>query len=281
MMDDDNDDTVDYEENLVVNKQVTIEGYDSDGTLPWVKAENVTSHVCEIEKPGVVLQGLKLTGATDVEKAGIVLKAENTTVLGNIVSGNRRAIEVNSCENTIEDNLIEHNEEVGILISDGCSNEVVGNTITRNTYGMQLKNAKDNVLYKNSFSSNEIANAVSEDSDNSWNSPVPIAYTYNGETYTNYVGNKWDNYDGLDQDNDGLGDDAYPIHDGEQDEYPLVPEPKVGDANGDGIVDGNDMIYVRKVILGLELGEPLADVNKDEKVDGKDLILIKKVIIGL
>ncbi|MDY6835755.1 MAG: NosD domain-containing protein [Chloroflexota bacterium] len=280
-MDDDNEDTVDYEENLVINKQVTIEAYVSDGSFPWVKAALVNRHVCEIQESGVVLRGIKLTGATGISNAGIVLKADNVTVSGNVVSGNQRAMEVNSCQNRITDNIIEQNDEVGILISNGCSNQVIGNTITGNAYGIQLKNAQDNVLYRNSFSSNEIANAISEDSNSSWNSLEPIAYDYNGETYTNYVGNKWDDYAGQDQDNDGLGDVAYPIDYGAQDEHPLVPEQEFGDANGDGIVDGNDLIYIRKVILGLEIEEPLADINKDEEVDGKDLILIKKTIIGL
>ena len=43
----------------------------------------------------------------------------------------------------------------------------------------------------------------------------------NGSTYTNYLGNYWDDYSGNDSNNDGIGDTPYLI-DSDSDDYPLV-----------------------------------------------------------
>ena len=48
-----------------------------------------------------------------------------------------------------------------------------------------------------------------------------ITYTYNGNQYTNYLGNYWSDYKGSDADKDGIGDTPY-IIDGDKDEYPLI-----------------------------------------------------------
>ena len=54
-----------------------------------------------------------------------------------------------------------------------------------------------------------------------------------------------------------------------------------GDGNMDGIIDGRDVIRVKKIILGLEAETPGADANGDCVIDGRDVIRVKKMILGI
>ncbi|MDY6835761.1 MAG: dockerin type I domain-containing protein [Chloroflexota bacterium] len=54
-----------------------------------------------------------------------------------------------------------------------------------------------------------------------------------------------------------------------------------GDANEDDVVNGQDLVYVKKSILNLESPTPCVDANEDGKVDGLDMIAIKKIILNI
>lgn len=56
-----------------------------------------------------------------------------------------------------------------------------------------------------------------------------------------------------------------------------------GDANGDGAVNGKDVLALRKYIVGLtnEINEDACDINSDYKLNGKDVLQMRKLIIGL
>jgi|GEM_PF-1261920 len=58
-------------------------------------------------------------------------------------------------------------------------------------------------------------------STNLWNSAGKINYTHKGKTYTNYLGNYWTDYEGIDANGDGIGDTPYSI-DSDKDKYPLM-----------------------------------------------------------
>jgi hypothetical protein len=64
-------------------------------------------------------------------------------------------------------------------------------------------------------------NVLSNNSTNIWNSTQPITHTYNGSTYTNYLGNYWDDYTDIDSDNDGIWDHPRAIS-SDKDYHPLV-----------------------------------------------------------
>jgi hypothetical protein len=59
-----------------------------------------------------------------------------------------------------------------------------------------------------------------------WNSPFELTYTYNGNTYTNYVGNYWGDYEQTNPDAEeivttGIWNTPYGIA-GNTDNYPLM-----------------------------------------------------------
>ena len=55
-----------------------------------------------------------------------------------------------------------------------------------------------------------------------WNSPAPLKYLYNDQNFTSYLGNYWDNYNGTDENGDGIGDTPWIIDSVNKDEYPLI-----------------------------------------------------------
>ncbi len=64
-----------------------------------------------------------------------------------------------------------------------------------------------------------------------------------------------------------------------------TPEYKLGDCNGDNIINSGDLLAVKKYLIGKsDITEPKAitamDVNKDNKVNSGDLFLIQKHLIG-
>ena len=59
----------------------------------------------------------------------------------------------------------------------------------------------------------------------------------------------------------------------------------VGDVNGDGSVKSNDLLMLKKYLLGLEdlTTSQLAnaDINGDGDVKSNDLLQLKKMLLGL
>ena len=100
------------------------------------------------------------------------------------------------------------------------NNDILENTINNNKRGLKFYASNYNILYLNNLE-NDVLNVLYDDSVNKWNSEKKIVYTYNGKNFTNYLGNYWSDYTGIDADNDGIGDTPYMIGE-DKDKYPLM-----------------------------------------------------------
>lgn len=100
--------------------------------------------------------------------------------------------------NTISGNIASKNTQSGINLTNNCNNNTVSeNFLFENGYGIYLANeSDDNLLFYNSLSNNLIENAY-DNGTNNWNNSL--------------LGNYWEDYIGVDANNDGIGDTPYNV----------------------------------------------------------------------
>jgi len=90
-------------------------------------------------------------------------------------------------------------------------NTVIGNNLTNNNYGMVFWESSNNKIFHNNFINNTVGVFDRETTSlNVWDDGY-----FSG-------GNYWNNYNGTDNDNDGIGDTPYVIDKNNQDNYPLI-----------------------------------------------------------
>ncbi len=127
-----------------------------------------------------------------------------------------------SSDNTIFNNTVEGNGEYGIYLAYSEDNILTNNTVIKNSnYGIVIDNSDHNTIYNNLFENN--VNVLQWDGDtNTWNISKTAGKSIIGGPYLG--GNYWSTYDGVDQDQDGLGDSVFNIsNSNDQDQLPLTP----------------------------------------------------------
>ena len=146
---------------------------------------------------------------SNMEYRGLFLQqsSEHNQIRGNTISNTHRAGQGNgitiqdSHNNAIEQNTLKENDN-GIAFTGSASfNNITGNEIEDNEKlgALAELNTQNNTFHSNQFNNpgSGVKNAVDNGTDNKWD---------NGE-----IGNYWHDYEGKDEDDDGIGDDPYAI----------------------------------------------------------------------
>jgi len=222
---------------LVGEEDRVIDSTTDAGYVGVVNSANITVKdlVLTNRGQGVLLASTQSSTITNVSGSGIELwKSNNNTIKDNNVPDTIVLIE--SSGNQLKNNNIHSNYSCAIRLMASSYNTLTGNNLDSNQHtGIcfvgypQGPGSNNNLLYFNDFVNNS-KNASCYDgfnlSINTWNSPEEITYTYNGKTFTNFLGNYWsdyeDKYPGAEEiDSTGIWDPPYTI-DGDNDNYPLV-----------------------------------------------------------
>ena len=93
-----------------------------------------------------------------------------------------------------------------------------------------------------------------------------ISVTISGKKYVGYAFSLYINYDS-----------SQPP----EEENILPPTQIKGDLNNDGNVSAIDIVYIQRIIVGLDANDTRADINGDGKVSALDIIKIQRHIVGL
>ena len=259
-----------YDENVDVNKQLTLRGIDTGAGMPVVDANGGGSAIT-LSSGWNIIDGFIATNST---MAGIVVTSDYNSIENNNISNNNNGNGIClsfSNNNVIRDNIVLSNYNniflnsssnnmicgctmdgggywgAGIYLVNTTQSKIFNNIIFDKEYGtfgifleystgneiynnnisildewspIRLLHSSGNLFYFNNFTA-KWDGVMSYNSTNNWNSTSPITYTYDSKTYTNYLGNYWDNYTDIDTDNDGIWDNPYAI-DSDNDYHPLV-----------------------------------------------------------
>ena len=226
-----------YYETLVINKSITLVGSGAEKTIITCKNIDGGNPIIRIDADNVTIEGSKIIspkGSMKDEVFGILVHSNNNLIKNNTITNCTYAIyldwgfeETEITNNTITNNQygiyiylgsnrhaifrnnISYNNHYGIRIK-GRNNQVFENVFFHNNLGMYMCcGSADNIIYRNNFIQNK-KNARDDKYTNLW--------SYNG------TGNYWDDYNDVDNDNDGIGDTPYYISGAgnRKDDFPLT-----------------------------------------------------------
>jgi parallel beta-helix repeat protein len=165
---------------------------------------------------------------------GISLFASSYSLIANnTISNNNWGVNMVSSDNNFLILNRNSNNNIGVLLGYSNNNTLVMNNISNNWEGLSVLYSDDNLIFTNNFIN---SSAHSTSSTTTWNSLLELTYIYNGERYTNFMGNYWPNkylreefgtFINLDTDGDGIGDvmTPYTLPTGsgsDKDNYPLM-----------------------------------------------------------
>ncbi len=216
-----------YPEYLLITKEINIIGESRQQTII---TGNYNNNIIRINADNVTIKCFTITKG----QIGIYLiDSSNFTIIQNIIVDNWEGIgtlnssyglissnilksndfvginPVSSMQITISGNLIENSIE-GIFLSSSTFNNIYGNTIRDHIYGLEAgQSSNNNKIYHNNLYDND--QNAKDDSTNTWDDDYPSG------------GNYWDDYNGNDNNGDGIGDTPYNIPGGSnKDRYPLM-----------------------------------------------------------
>lgn len=240
-----------YRENLVVYKSVSLVGEDKNsviidgdlnGTVITVTADNVTIQNFTIKNSG---KGMYDSGI-------LVNNSTNVNIIQNIVWRTLDGIRLNfSDNNVISGNKIFLSSFGGIVIASSADNMVSNNNISGCQWGIYMYASNNNFILNNMLSENFYGIYLYSSINNlilgntvSFNYQVGIYITFysgNNTFYHNNLenvknvqndminvwdfegeGNYWNDYNGADLNEDGIGDTPHILDEKNQDNYPLM-----------------------------------------------------------
>jgi len=216
-----------YYEHVVVDKSVSLIGENSLNTFI---DGNDTGTVIYVSAGGVNITGFTVQNGGETTGGGIHVEASvGVNISHNVIRNNFRGIFMKDSSKTTVTNNEVLNSEYGIRLFYSTNNlfrnlkisnnsrgfylgysdgNVVSNSMVLNCEeGIRMFTSKNNVIFHNNLINNTVP-AISVDSLNFWDNGLE--------------GNFWNNYEGIDENQDGIGDTPFIIDGNNTDSFPLM-----------------------------------------------------------
>jgi parallel beta-helix repeat protein len=152
--------------------------------------------------------------------SGIQLNSNNNTLFRNNLTENTYGLTISefSSHNQILENNITNNMDKGIQLQGAGFNIIYGNEISNNGLGINIHSSGNNTIYHNNFVNNQDAVNDFAVYYSPWIESGPLVNIWdNGKE-----GNYWSNYNGTDNNGDGIGDTAHELYENNIDNFPLI-----------------------------------------------------------
>jgi len=210
-----------YNEDLFINKTINLYGESNVFTI-------INGEIYYEIVNGGNISNFNITYLGGNSSSEIILMFTNNINISNntIFNGSGIFLDCYSDNNTIYNNLIKNNY-YGVYLSDACeegsssceNNTINNNIIIKNFNGLIIDSSTNNLIFNNYF--NNTFN-VNDTGINRYNISKTLGTNIIGGPYLG--GNFWNDYDGADENGDGLGDTPYYLFGSgnNTDYYPLV-----------------------------------------------------------
>jgi len=119
----------------------------------------------------------------------------------------------NSNNNTVSENTITNCQDTAINFQYSNDNTIIGNNISRSGLGTSIYGSNRNIISNNNYAYNVVQFGASE--------TYYLTFGHNRSVNTIY-GNYWSDYNGTDDNRDGIGDTPYIIDAYNQDNNPIM-----------------------------------------------------------
>jgi len=162
------------------------------------------------------------------------IECNSNYLINNTITSSSSGIVLYDCfDNIVKENHLVQNS-IGIIVENGAyNNRIVGNNISSNNKGVEITtSANNNEFYWNNITQNSLEGVYIDDTangnlffENRFELNSINSFDNNSQNYWNNseIGNYWDDYTGVDMNDDGIGDTPYdlPPAGGSVDHYPI------------------------------------------------------------
>jgi parallel beta-helix repeat protein len=162
-----------------------------------------------IDRKGSSFNSIANVQITDNTYGIFIRFSRNNTIENATVQFNVNAIITQECENLVINNSnISNNDFYAISFIGTSESYITNNELVNNYYGIFLLAPSTNNIVHHNIIKDHTQYSYGVSLSNSWDDGSE--------------GNYWGDYDGIDSNSDGIGDDLYPISPFGQDRFPLV-----------------------------------------------------------